>query len=104
MDKRLAKQCPDNDGRKANFDKYIKDYLKAIAEFPNVGDQLIHWLCMTKKPALMPMHKLMWRKVQLLSYPEGGYLCKQWKYPWRKRRVNKSSLRSPRHINSSLRT
>ncbi len=28
----------------------------------------------------------------------------QWKYPWRKRRVNKSSLRSPRRINSSLQT
>ncbi len=27
-----------------------------------------------------------------------------WKYPWHKRRVNKSTSRSPRHINLSLRT
>jgi hypothetical protein len=58
----IAKQCPnDADRTKANFDKCIKDYLKAVAGFPNVGDQLICWLCMAKKPTLMPMHKFMQR-------------------------------------------
>ncbi len=56
----IAKQCPNNaDCTKANFNKCIKDYLKAVAEFPNVGDQLICWLCMAKKPALMPIHEFM---------------------------------------------
>jgi hypothetical protein len=67
----LAKQCPnDADKTKANIDKCIRDYLKAIAMFPNIGDQLICWLCTAKKPALMPIHEFMWRRVQLLSYLE----------------------------------
>ena len=49
-------------------------YLEAVAAFPNVGDQLICWLCTAKKPALMPMHEFMHRQVQLLSYLEGNYL------------------------------
>ncbi len=54
----VAKQCPnDANYTKANFDKCMKDYLEAIAGFPNIVDQLIHWLCMSKKPTLMPMHK-----------------------------------------------
>jgi hypothetical protein len=48
---------PDNaDFTKANYNKCIRDYLEAIAGFPNVGDQLIRWLCTAKKPALLPMH------------------------------------------------
>ncbi len=56
----VAKRCPDNaDCTKANFDECIRDYLEAIAGFPNIGNQLICWLCTAKKPALMPMHKFM---------------------------------------------
>ena len=44
---------------KANFDECIRDYLEAVAGFPNIGNQLICWLCMTKTPALMPMHEFM---------------------------------------------
>jgi hypothetical protein len=73
----IAKRCPDDaDRTKANFDKWIKDYLKAVAGFPNVGNQLICWLCTAKKPALMPMHEFMWCWVQLLSYLKGG--CLRW--------------------------
>jgi hypothetical protein len=58
----IAKQCPnDADLMKANFDKCIRDYLEAVAGFPNVGDQLTCWLCMAKKPALMPMQEFMQR-------------------------------------------
>ncbi len=58
----VAKQCPDDaDPTRAIFDKCIRDYLEAVAGFPNIGDQLIHWLCTAKKPALMPMHEFMWR-------------------------------------------
>jgi hypothetical protein len=71
----IAKRCPDNaDQTKANFIKCIRDYLVAIARFPNIGDQLICWLCMAKKLALMPMHGFMRRRVQLLSYLEIDYL------------------------------
>ncbi len=71
----VTKQCPDDaDHTKANFDECIRDYLEAVAGFPNIGDQLIRWLCMAKKPALMPMHEFMRRQVQLLSYLESDYL------------------------------
>ncbi len=67
----VAKQCPDNaDCTRANFNKCSRDYLEAVARFPNIGNQLICWLCMAKKPALMPMHEFMGRQVQLLSYLE----------------------------------
>jgi hypothetical protein len=71
----IAKQCPNNaDRTKANFDECIRDYLEAVAGFPNIGNQLIPWLCTSKKPSLMPMHEFMRRQVQLLSYLKGGYL------------------------------
>jgi hypothetical protein len=57
-----AKQSPkDADCTKANFVRCIMDYLEAIVGFPNVGNQLIRWLCTAKKPSLMPMHKFMRR-------------------------------------------
>ncbi len=34
---------------KANFDKCIRDYLEAVAGFPNIGNQLICWLRTAKK-------------------------------------------------------
>ncbi len=55
--------------------KCLKDYLEAVAGFPNGGEQLIFWLHTAKKPTLMPMHNFMRCQVQLLSYLEGGYLC-----------------------------
>jgi hypothetical protein len=64
----------DADCTKANYNKCIRDYLEAVAGFPNVGNQLNLWLCTAKKLALMPMHEFMRRQVQLLSYLEGGYL------------------------------
>ncbi len=71
----IAMQRPNNaDCTKANFDEPIRDYLEAVAGFLNIGNKLIRWLCTAKNPTLMPMHKLMWRWVQLLSYLEGGYL------------------------------
>jgi hypothetical protein len=58
----VTHQCPmDADPTKANFDECIRDYLEAVARFPNVGNQLIHWLCTAKKLVLMPIHEFMWR-------------------------------------------
>jgi hypothetical protein len=71
----VAKQCLDNAYcMKANFDECIRDYLKAVVEFPKIGNQLICWLCMAKKTALMPMHEFMRHWVQLLSYLKSNYL------------------------------
>jgi hypothetical protein len=71
----IAKQCPnDTDHMKRNFDECIRDYLEAVAKFPNIGNQLICWLCTAKKPALMPMHEFTLHQVQLLSYLKGDYL------------------------------
>jgi hypothetical protein len=78
----IAKRCPNNaDHTIANFDKCIRDYLKAVAGFPNIGDQLICWLCTAKKPTLTPMHKFTWCQLQLLSYLEGGYLHQTMEVP-----------------------
>jgi hypothetical protein len=56
----ITKGRPDDaDCTKVNFVECIRDYLETVAGFPNVGNQLIHWLCMAKKPTLMPMHKFM---------------------------------------------
>jgi hypothetical protein len=78
----VAKQCPNKaDCTKSNFNKCICDSLKAVAGFPNIGNQLIFWLCTAKKPALMPMHKFTRCWVQLLSYLEDGYLCQTMDVP-----------------------
>jgi hypothetical protein len=78
----VAKPCPeDADRTKAKFDKCIRDYLEAVAGFPNIGNQLICWLCIAKKPALMPMHKFMRHWVQLLSYLESDYLHQKMDVP-----------------------
>jgi hypothetical protein len=58
----LAKRCPnDADWMKATFDECIRDYLEAVAGFPNISNQLICWLHTAKKPALMRMHEFMRR-------------------------------------------
>jgi hypothetical protein len=78
----ITKQCPNNaDFMKASFNKCIKDYLKTVAGFPNVGNQLIHWLRMAKKLTLMPMHEFMRHWVQLFSYLDGGYLRQTMEVP-----------------------
>jgi hypothetical protein len=71
----VAKWRPNNaDQTKATFDECIRDYLEAIAGFPNIGNQLICWLHTAKKPALMPMHEFMRHQVQLLGYLKSDYL------------------------------
>ncbi len=78
----VAKRCLNNaDCTKAKFDECIRDYLKAVTGFPNIGDQLIRWLCTAKKLALMPMHEFMWREVQLLSYLKSDYLHQTMEVP-----------------------
>ncbi len=71
----ITKGCPkDADCTKEKFNKCIRDYPEVVAGFPNIGNQLICWLCMAKKSTLMPMHEFMRCRVQLLSYLKGNYL------------------------------
>ncbi len=68
----IAKRCPkDADRTKANLDECIKDYLEAVASFPNVGNQLICWLHTAKKPALMQIHEFMRRQSAASQLPWG---------------------------------
>ncbi len=78
----IPKRCPNEaDCTKANFEECIRDYLEAVVGFPNIGNQLIHWLCTSKKLPLMPMHEFMQHQVQLLSYLEGGYIHRTMEVP-----------------------
>ncbi len=96
----IARWCPIKaDCTKTNFDECIRDYLEAVAGFPNAGNQLICWLCTAKKPTLMPMHTRC--QVQLLSYLDGGYVRQMMELPTAQEKSNESSLRSPRCISLS---
>ncbi len=99
----VAKQCPNEMHRtKENFNECIRDSLKAVAGFLNVGDQLIRGLCTAKKPAFMPMHEFMQHQVQLFSYLNGGYIHQMMELSTAQEKSKKSSLRSPRWISTSL--
>ncbi len=72
----VGKRCPnDTHLTKEIFDECSRDYLEAIAGFPNISNQLISWLHATKKPVFMPMHEFMRHQVQLFRYLHGGYIC-----------------------------
>ena len=58
----VSTRCPDEDAKMfENLFECQRDYLEALAGFPNIGDQLIHWFRTARKPALMPMHDYMHR-------------------------------------------
>jgi hypothetical protein len=74
--------CPNNKHlTKENFDEWIRDYLEAVARLPNIGDQLIHWLHVAKKPMFMPMHEFMRHQVQLFSYLDSRFLHQTMELP-----------------------
>jgi hypothetical protein len=92
-----VKRCPEDADRiRENFKECIRDYLEAVAGFPNIGDQLIRWLCMAKKPALMPMHKFMRCQLQLLSYLKGSYLHRTMDVPTAQEKSEKIFFAQPK--------
>ncbi len=100
----VGKQCPDNMHlTKENFNKCIRDYLKAVAGFPNIGNQLIRWLCVAKKPAFMMMHKFMWHQVQLFSYLDSDCLRQTMELPMTQEKSKQIFLAHERHISLSMR-
>jgi hypothetical protein len=85
----VGKQCPNNMLlTKENFGKCIRDYLKEVAGIPNIGNQLICWLCIAKKPVVMPTHEFMWHQVQLFSYLDSGYLHQMMELSTAQEKVN----------------
>jgi hypothetical protein len=81
---------------KENFDKCIRDYLEAVARFPNVCNQLIRWLCTTKKPTFMLMYEFMRRQVQHFCYNDGGYLHQTMELPIAQEKSKQIFLAQPK--------
>ncbi len=98
----VAKQCPNKaDHTKSNFNKCICDYLKAVASFPNIGNQLIFWLRMARSPHSCQCTNSRGIRCSFSATLRVAISVKQWTYPWRKRRVSKSSLHSLRRTRTS---
>ena len=79
---------------KNNFIEYQRDYLEAVAGFPNIGDQLVCWFRTTKKPALMQFN--MCHQVQLFIYLEKGLLCCTMELPTAQERAEQIFLGQPK--------
>jgi hypothetical protein len=79
-----------------NFVECQKDYRKAVAGFPDIGDQRIHWFCTVKKPVLMPIHEYMHRQVQLISYLEKGLLHRTRELPTVQEKAERIFLGQPK--------
>jgi hypothetical protein len=54
---------------------------EAVTRLSNIGDQLIHWLCVAKKPAFMLLHEFMQHWMQLFSYLNNGCLHQTMELP-----------------------
>jgi hypothetical protein len=59
---------------KSKFQRVDLGLPEAVTRLSNIGDQLIHWLCIAKKPVFMLIHEFMQRQTQLFSYLNNGYL------------------------------
>jgi hypothetical protein len=93
----VGKQCPDDMHLpKENVNECIKDYLKAVSGFPVIGYQLICWLCIAKKPAIMPMNEFMRHQVQLFSYLNNGLLCQKMELPMLQKKLERMFLLQPK--------
>jgi hypothetical protein len=88
---------------KENFDECIRDYLEAVVGFPTIGNQLICWLCVAKKPTFMPMQEFMLHQVQLFCYLNGRLLHQTMELPTVQEKTEKSFLCSQRRISLSSR-
>ncbi len=98
----VAKRCPeDADRTKDNFDECIRDYLEAVAGFPNIRDQLICWLCTAKSPRSCQCTSSCGVECSFSATLRVATSAKRWTYPRRKRRVNRSSSRSLRRTSTS---
>lgn len=94
----VSKRCPtDADKSPDKLEECQRDYLEAVAGFPNVGDQLIRWFQTAKKPALMPFKEYMRRRVQLFSYLDSGLLRTTMAKPTDQEKVEQIFLGQPKN-------
>ena len=64
-----------------NFMNCVKGYLEAVIKCTNMGDQVIHWLCLKSTPSHMNFEELLNWCTQILSYVKKSYLCYQLEIP-----------------------
>jgi hypothetical protein len=65
----ISTHCPEKENKTfENFVECQRDYLKVLARFLNITNQLIRWFRMAQKPVLMPTHDYMPRRVQLFGH------------------------------------
>ena len=90
-------RCPGEDAKMfKNLVECQQDYLETLSGFPNIGDQLILWFRTAQKPALMPMHDYMRRRVQLVSYLKKGLLRSTMELPTKTEKIEQIFFSMPR--------
>ncbi len=73
---------------KCKFQRVNPGLPEAVTRLSNVGDQLICWLCVAKKPAFMLIHEFMQHQTQLFSYLDNRYLH------WKSKRIFLAHLKA----------
>ncbi len=66
---------------KSKFQKVNPGLPEAVTRLSNVGDQLICWPCVAKKPAFIVIHDFMQRRTQPFSYLDSGYFHQTMELP-----------------------
>ncbi len=59
---------------KSKFQRVYPRLLETVTRLSNVGNQLISWLFIAKKPVFMLLYEFMQCQTQLFSYLDNGYL------------------------------
>lgn len=57
------------------FKSCIRDCIKSVAKCMNLGDQVIYWLRLQKKPAHKPFEEFLNRCTKILEYRKDNWLC-----------------------------
>jgi hypothetical protein len=80
--------CPDKDTKTfENLAGCLQDYLKALARFLTIGNQLTRCFCTAQKPALMPTNDYMHHQEQLFDCVEKGLLRMTMELPMKKEKI-----------------
>ncbi len=102
----IAKRCPDNaDWTKDNFNKCIRDYLEAIAEFPTLATSWFAGSVQPRNPPSCQCTSSCGVKCSFsATYLESGYLRWTMEVPTAQEKSEQFSLRSLRCTRTSLPT
>ncbi len=66
---------------KSKFQRVNPGLPEAATRLSNIGNQLIGWLCVAKKPAFMLIHEFTQQQTQLFSYLDNSYLHQTMELP-----------------------